>query len=44
MQETGRADRDGLHATAQLFRAVKNWALHVDEKMKDYCKLTDGGL
>lgn len=43
MQETGRAGRDGLPSTAELFSAVKESALrHVEYRMKDYCKLTDG--
>ena len=39
MQETGRAGRDGLPATATLYSAVKDSATHTDEKMKEYCKL-----
>ena len=42
MQETGRAGRDGLPATAELFSAVKDSALHTDEKMKEYCRLKPG--
>lgn len=35
MQEPGRAGRDGLSATAMLFSAVKDSAIHTDEKMKE---------
>ena len=39
IQEAGRAGRDGLPATAKLFSAVKDGASHIDDKMRDYCKL-----
>ena len=39
IQEAGRAGRDGLPATAKLFSAVKDGASHIDDLMKDYCKL-----
>ena len=39
MQETGRAGRDGLPSTVDLFCAVKDSAQHVNDKMKQYCKL-----
>lgn len=42
IQETGRARRDGLQATAELFSAIKDTGSHTDEIMKDYCKLTPG--
>ena len=39
MQETGRAGRDGLPSSAELFSAIKDSAQHTDDKMKQYCKL-----
>ena len=42
IQETGRAGRDGLPATAKLFGAVRDSAAHTDDKMKEYCKLEEG--
>ena len=42
VQETGRAGRDGLPTTAKLFSAVRDSARHVDDKMKEYCKLKEG--
>ena len=41
IQEAGRAGQDGLPATAKLFSSVKDGASHVDDKMKDYCKLKE---
>lgn len=38
MQETGRAGRDDLPATAELYSGVKVSASHISEKM-EYCKL-----
>ena len=43
MQETGRAGRDGLPSTAELFIAVKeSSSRHADYRMKEYGKLADG--
>ena len=43
MQETGRAGGDGLPSTAEVCSEVKESSLwHIDYRMKDYCKLTDG--
>ena len=40
MQETGRAGRDGLPATAELYSGIRVSATHTVETMKEYCKLT----
>lgn len=43
MQETGRAGRDGLPATAKLYSSVNVSASHTSESMKEYCKLKTEG-
>ena len=42
IQETGRAGRDDLPATAVLYGSVSVYGMHTDEKMKEYCELKSG--
>ena len=43
IQETGRAGRDGLPATATLYYAGKDMmGTRVNEQMREYCKLKSG--
>lgn len=42
IQETGRAGRDNLMATAELFCLVRDGSAYTDRKMKDYSELEKG--